>query len=392
VQHRRLSHRHRWLIAMFGLVTLGSLLGLWWQRPSRLLDGREDAFWPVIKPETTGPQPAEIEATGSPRLATVQFKRLLERDARGRQLAEFEIVNNSSTAITVPVWDEGGSHAAHVGYEHQTSDGWQKLEIWYDSIPQDLVVLPGDRRSVEADIGVFEFQGVKKSDLVRVLLGKLVSEPFRLSGSRDDAVTADDERTSDNRAIENAKRMRRNLSENADRMKLSIAADELQDFAHLRVRLDVRNLGRAAIAWDSEAAVFLFFSVIDESGERIQLREKDLLPHPNKSDWRKRFISIAPGESVSKIIEFSQALKSFNYGVGILELGEETITVYETTLELDVPAKVETVRVRAIYECGQGGTAAFFDWFGQTVEDVGLPTTRVMSNEIAIRRAQQPDK
>jgi hypothetical protein len=311
-----------------------------------------------------------VPPSGSP---VVTFKRVLVPDVGGRQFAEFEVVNNSSAAIKVPVWGAGNNQAAHVGYEHQTDVGWQRLEVGYDSIPDALIVPPGEHRLVVVEIGVFEFQGVNKSDLVRVVIGDLASEPFRLTEK-------------------DVKRARMNPRANAGRMELVVAADELQDFASLRVRLDVRNLGSDAVIWDSKAAVFVFWSVLDEAGTPIWFHEQEELPRRDRNDWRKRFVSIAPGASVSQTLEFASGIKAFKYGIGIQETGEESITVYETKIELDVPAEVNQIRVRAIYERGLRAEAAFHSWFGQSVEYVGLPLKRVVSNEVVIQRANGQDK
>lgn len=187
------------------------------------------------------------------------------------------------------------------------------------------------------------------------------------------------------------KRDQKGDNTDVQRMELAVSADRVQDFANVRAFLEVRNRGSGVMTWDSEFAVFVFWSVIDDSGELLLFKEGAMLSRPRDNKYKDRFIQIAPGKSKSATVELAKGMRAFKYGVRIPtdeQSDQNNISAYETTIRLGVPVATNRIRIRAIYELVDGAEAAFSSWFGVPVEVAGLAKQRVVSNEVVVERAR----
>jgi hypothetical protein len=157
----------------------------------------------------------------------------------------------------------------------------------------------------------------------------------------------------------------------------------------IRVKIAFTNRDEKAVGWDREFAVFVDWSVQTLEGKDVLPTEVGTMGRPEKSDFKTRFIKLAPGETISKELVLTEKVQQFACGHGTFA-GPGGAKIhqangYEHTIRYVIPQATAGVRVRATYRLPFMGRECFKQWFGYGVEDVLLWEGKTDASELIIR-------
>jgi len=102
----------------------------------------------------------------------------------GRQ-ATFVFRNNTHSPVRLPGYFDdpptnGVFEPNFVEYEVIVDNSWHGLDVWYDGVPQEYFVNPGEDLTLLISLGPFEKAGIRTDVPVRVRVGEFASDAFEL--------------------------------------------------------------------------------------------------------------------------------------------------------------------------------------------------------------------
>ena len=176
----------------------------------------------------------------------------------------------------------------------------------------------------------------------------------------------------------------------AARMKITPIGEQSKD--RIAVEIEIRNEGKTPFVWDSEFSVFMRWSVTTDSGQCLEPQGISDVEDEPTDNRESRFVTIAPGQSLSKRVELTRAFRKFIYGYGLIipDKGDPyTIpNAYQELARFAIPEDVKSVRVQVQYEGislpGAESFASFMLEFGVNPVKVGLLDEGLRSNELQI--------
>jgi hypothetical protein len=162
--------------------------------------------------------------------------------------------------------------------------------------------------------------------------------------------------------------------EDRTRVKLMLAAVGPQRADRVAVKLTVTNQGDSPIVWDRDFCCFLKWHVKREDWTEIEPKHIKDDPAPTPGMMRERFVTLAPGESLSSgEILLSQSIKVLSSGRGTLPGGAHVAVGSEERVRFEVPKSSKCLTVGLEYSVDNDDKGGFFSVFGRTVDEAKLP-------------------
>lgn len=156
----------------------------------------------------------------------------------------------------------------------------------------------------------------------------------------------------------------------------------------LVVRVSATNIGKEVITWDRDFSTFIKWTVKADDGPELKPVHVSNVERPSVDEFKRRFIALGPGETVSKEIQLTKRIESFAYGSALVNFQESkpihSPIGYEEVLRFDLPNSCLYVHLQAGYDRGSGSKAGFLYWFG-TDKETKMPEGTFRSNTIEIR-------
>lgn len=178
------------------------------------------------------------------------------------------------------------------------------------------------------------------------------------------------------------------------KMTLELVALPDNNLQKAQVKLTVTNTGTDGIVLDKTlAAGFSLRFKTDLSAEYtrseandVTSKELEKLGKPTAEEVRARFVRLAPGQSLSCMIDLAQPYRDVVEGHASDMDSVHHGFYYEAMHTRQVPSGAKRLEVDAWYERGvwMMATAQFEEWFGQSAENLGLWSGRARSNRLVI--------
>jgi len=112
------------------------------------------------------------------------------------------------------------------------------------------------------------------------------------------------------------------------------------------VVIELRNTGAVPIKVDGKLMLLTSIAFLDANGSTVRWEEADSLPRPDR--FADRFVTLAPGQKVTRAVDPGRAFPTFIWGWGTV-LGDEGSyhipNAYETMVRLPAGAKPAAVEV-----------------------------------------------
>ncbi|MDB5348667.1 MAG: hypothetical protein JWP89_7044 [Schlesneria sp.] len=156
---------------------------------------------------------------------------------------------------------------------------------------------------------------------------------------------------------------------------------------HLVVRIDVTNCTSGPIVWDSEFASFVCWDLRSDDGSRIEPISVKNLDRTESSVKKSRFVTIRPGELLSKSFDLTSPFRHLTHGHGSVISSNGAYfhvpTGVEEYVRFALPTTARDVLMSVQYN-GDEDFGGFNSWFGYSPAEIELWAGRTKSNEIRI--------
>lgn len=171
-------------------------------------------------------------------------------------------------------------------------------------------------------------------------------------------------------------------------VQIALASTGTPSHEHISAKAMVTNISNGPVAWDREFAVFLEWNLWSNGDDPIYHefnKNSEKLPYIGP---KERFIVLKPGESYSKVVELTKAVRVYYTIMGLRPIAGgglgHTNDAIEGFVHFEVPTVTGTVSVGLDYDPFHARSAGFRNSFGVEYESVGLPRARVKSNLVRI--------
>jgi hypothetical protein len=187
-------------------------------------------------------------------------------------------------------------------------------------------------------------------------------------------------------------------------LELSVLNATNKDLSRIQLQLKVTNTGTNALVLDNELVAgfgFQFRSELPEGSfydqsfyaqeREVTFRELSKLPKPATNSIKDRFVSLAPGQSLSQTYDLSKPIRAEVEGHNTVNStngakGSDAF-YYEALMRCRVPRPVKKILIDVSYDQGWKQAAQqFAEWYGRSAEDIGLWPGRAHSNTIVMER------
>ena len=146
----------------------------------------------------------------------------------------------------------------------------------------------------------------------------------------------------------------------------------------------LRNVGNVPIKVDGELVFLLDIQIMAADGTSILL-EEERIPQPSdhpEEEFKKRLVSVLPGQMISRLIDLRQGFKIFTVGLGGVSPSHNIVTAYEVIGRLPIGKIPKKVIVR--YHVRHGFREGFQKYTGLESTDLNLyegPLTEIIEFE-----------
>jgi hypothetical protein len=189
------------------------------------------------------------------------------------------------------------------------------------------------------------------------------------------------------------------------RLELTVLNATNKDLSRIQLELKVTNAGTNALVLDKELVAgfgFQFRSELPEgsfydqsfySQEReVTYKELSKLPKPTANSIKDRFVSLAPGMSLSQTYDLSKPIRAEVDGHSTTTnsvnsaKGRDAV-YYEALMRCRVPRPVKKIYIDVSYDrVWTIAARQFAEWYGRSGEDIGLWPGRAHSNTVVLER------
>ena len=150
----------------------------------------------------------------------------------------------------------------------------------------------------------------------------------------------------------------------------------------IAIRVAATNAGHSPVRWDREFSVFLRWHVKTGDGDYLEASPVTPAPPAASKDIKARFVDLAPGQTISKEIELTDKVLMFSSIAAYGRDGTHTSMGSERFRRFVVPGSVQELTVHAEYLIGREDEGGVPDDFGETIDEIKLPQTHTVSNNL----------
>lgn len=183
-------------------------------------------------------------------------------------------------------------------------------------------------------------------------------------------------------------------------LKLEVVRPPATKWAQTQLKLTVTNTNKKPIVLDKELSVgfgLLFETnlkdgnVISEDRDVTNKEEKQL-DKPKPNEVQARFVKLAPGQTLTRIIDLSKPNRTQHSGhrtYGVEGGGRAHVGFYyEAEERYNVPPDVKRLVAEVYYDGSVWFTAVkeFEEWFGKSQQQIGQWRGRAKSNQLVIEK------
>ena len=189
------------------------------------------------------------------------------------------------------------------------------------------------------------------------------------------------------------------------RLELTVLNPTNKDLSRIQLELKVTNTGTNALVLDKELVAgfgFQFRSELPQGSfydqsfyaqeREVTFKELSKLPKPTSNTIKDRFVSLAPGKSLSQTYDLSKPIRaevdSHSAAVNSTNTAVRPDGVYyEALMRCRVPRPVKKIFIDVSYDrVWTMAARQFAEWYGRRAEDIGLWPGRAHSNTIVMER------
>ncbi len=184
--------------------------------------------------------------------------------------------------------------------------------------------------------------------------------------------------------------------DNTLQLNLEAVAVPGGDLQHTVLRLSATNTGGRPLVLDKEmlAGFCLRFetdltkSPVHSDARDVATQEIKKLDKPHPAEAEKRFVTLKPGDSISRIIDLAKPLKTVCEGHMSDQDSVHYGFYYEALTQFIVPENATRLLVDAWYERGvwMMSVLQFEEWHGRSPADIGLWKGRARSDTLAVEK------
>jgi hypothetical protein len=189
-------------------------------------------------------------------------------------------------------------------------------------------------------------------------------------------------------------------------LELSVLNTTNKDLGRIQLQLKVTNTGTNALILDKELVAGFAFEFRSELREgsfydqnfyaqerEVTFKELSKLPKPATNSIKDRFVSLAPGKSLSQTYDLSKPMRAEVDGHATTNstdgVKRHDGSYYEALMRCRVPRPVKKILIDVSYDQNwQQAAQQFAQWYGRRAEDIGLWAGRAHSNTIVMEREQ----
>jgi len=170
-----------------------------------------------------------------------------------------------------------------------------------------------------------------------------------------------------------------------DALEIVIAPRKDSTREKLAINVTVINISEKPIGWDSEFSFFLGWNL----GGLAQKESPTPIEQTKESLSRERFVTIAPGDRLSRDVVLTKPFRAFGYeggGDGDFDHPAEPIRDYEVMASFELPKRYRQFSIGLEYDgSSPGAFGAFKDLFGFAPDEVNIWRGSCTSNVLDIK-------
>lgn len=155
----------------------------------------------------------------------------------------------------------------------------------------------------------------------------------------------------------------------------------------LVLHVTVTNNGPTPIASDNEFATFLKWNVTCD-GVRLESERLASCPQATVDEITRRFITLAPGRSLSKALDLSESIRVFLSG---RSSPAHDPTGYEELVRFDIPKRGKVLKISVVNKPDFDDIGGFFVCFGSRPKELGLFIGETTSNTLKLTLTPKAD-
>jgi hypothetical protein len=184
-------------------------------------------------------------------------------------------------------------------------------------------------------------------------------------------------------------------------LRLEVVKPPVEELRQTRLKLTATNTGKKDLILDAELLVgFALRFRTDLSDGVISSKDRDVTEEevkkwekPEPEAARKRFVKLAPGQSLARVIDLSQPIRTVQQGHATYASEDGKASYhrgffYEADVRHQVPPRAKKLAIEVTYERGVWPFARpqFADWFGMEFGQSGVWDGRASSNRVTVER------
>jgi hypothetical protein len=173
------------------------------------------------------------------------------------------------------------------------------------------------------------------------------------------------------------------------RFKLILEKKPQGDAERPHIKVSVTNNSKAAIAWDKQFSVFLHWHASYEDGTPVETLPNYDVARPTEEEVNSRFVVLAPGETVSKSLDLTDAIRSF--GSGTMHSREQrhaAYTGFEYYFRFSADDRDKSIIISLEYKIGMNGWGGFRAWTGRDPNAYQFFEGDAASNDLRFDRVE----